>query len=249
MAERSGTIHDIFFRYSRDRGNHLFADIIPTLRPDVFNDQLQSADLEARFVNRETGIGLFARNGFRNGQAVFTFDGQAYTENSTNGKYQNQRDAVIGPQCAVVVGTEGWQSGIEGGNSIYMDPDQQSPLRYLNHSCEPNVCLPQEHFKLAFMATRAIDEGEQITADYSFLETNSEWQMSCNCGSPNCRKVIRSIQHLSTEYVAKKWEEIPDYMRWIYLSQAQDPRLREYLNKKGFRVALNDFGKDFERID
>lgn len=61
---------------------------------------------------------------------------------------------------------------------------QQSPARYVNHSCDPNTRSNGR----ADIARRPIRRGEEITADYG-----REWILGsfhCRCGSPRCRRMI-----------------------------------------------------------
>jgi len=57
---------------------------------------------------------------------------------------------------------------------------------YINHSCEPNCGIKN---KLKIVAMRDIESGEEITIDYAMTES-SEYSFKCNCGAPNCRKIV-----------------------------------------------------------
>lgn len=71
---------------------------------------------------------------------------------------------------------------------------------FLNHSCNPN-CGIQGTLKI--IAIRDIEPGEEITFDYAMCES-SEYEIKCNCGSSNCRKVITGndwkIKELQKKY-------------------------------------------------
>jgi hypothetical protein len=58
---------------------------------------------------------------------------------------------------------------------------------YMNHSCEPNVGFDDIG---NFVAMRDIVNGEELTWDYSFNETNPNFIMQCECGTPSCRRAI-----------------------------------------------------------
>jgi histone-lysine N-methyltransferase SETD1 len=60
-----------------------------------------------------------------------------------------------------------------------------SPLRFANHSCAPNLHLKVEQGRVAFYAMRDIAEGEELTADYG--ETHHQGRLACRCGAPRCR--------------------------------------------------------------
>ena len=85
----------------------------------------------------------------------------------------------------------------EGGNDYMLQIDDDlyfvatnneelEDADYLNHSCDPNCGL---HDTLKVVAMRDIEPGEEIAFDYAMTDS-SNYQMKCECGSPNCRKVI-----------------------------------------------------------
>lgn len=59
--------------------------------------------------------------------------------------------------------------------------------RYLNHACEPTCISPGYGFEIAVCDIAA---GEELTDDYGTL--NIDVSFTCGCGSPQCRKEIRS---------------------------------------------------------
>lgn len=75
-----------------------------------------------------------------------------------------------------------------------------NPIVYLNHSCEPNVVIKAD-FNIE--AIRPIKKNQEILIDYSTIEDDSSWKMPCSCGNFNCRKVIRSFNHLPDD--VKAW--------------------------------------------
>lgn len=62
------------------------------------------------------------------------------------------------------------------------------PLRYTNHSCQPNAVLRIRGGRVEIYAMRAIAVGEELTADYG--ETHHEGRLTCRCGAPNCRGAL-----------------------------------------------------------
>jgi hypothetical protein len=60
---------------------------------------------------------------------------------------------------------------------------------FINHSCDPNVWLADEH---TLVARRDIAAGEELTTDYALFEGDEDdvkpWE--CRCGSPLCRRRI-----------------------------------------------------------
>lgn len=58
------------------------------------------------------------------------------------------------------------------------------PLRFANHSCDPNMVLKVQQGRVAFYALRDIAEGEELTAGYG--STHHAGRLRCQCGAPNC---------------------------------------------------------------
>lgn len=59
------------------------------------------------------------------------------------------------------------------------------PLRFANHSCQPNMVLKVQQGRVAFYALRDIAEGEELTARYG--ETHHAGRLTCLCGAPGCQ--------------------------------------------------------------
>ncbi len=62
------------------------------------------------------------------------------------------------------------------------------PMRYTNHSCQPNARLVIRDGRVEFYARRAIEPGEEITVDYG--DTHHEGRLACRCGAPGCRGAL-----------------------------------------------------------
>ena len=58
------------------------------------------------------------------------------------------------------------------------------PLRYTNHSCQPNAVLRIRQGRVEFYAMRDVRAGEELTADYG--ETHHDGKLRCRCGVPGC---------------------------------------------------------------
>lgn len=58
------------------------------------------------------------------------------------------------------------------------------PMRYTNHSCQPNARLCIRQGRVEFYALRDIGIGEEITVNYG--ETHHEGRLACRCGAPGC---------------------------------------------------------------
>ena len=62
------------------------------------------------------------------------------------------------------------------------------PMRYTNHSCQPNARLCIRQGRVEFYALKAITAGEEITVDYG--ETHHEGRLRCRCGVAGCRGAL-----------------------------------------------------------
>ena len=62
--------------------------------------------------------------------------------------------------------------------------ESADPMRYTNHSCQPNARLCIRQGRVEFYALRAIAPGEEITVNYG--ETHHEGRLQCRCGAPGC---------------------------------------------------------------
>lgn len=70
----------------------------------------------------------------------------------------------------------------------------QEPERYVNHSCEPNT----KAMNNSDIAIKNIKKDEEIITDYGTYDAIGQ-DFTCNCGSKNCRKVIKrkNVKRLS----------------------------------------------------
>lgn len=100
------------------------------------------------------------------------------------------------------------------------------PARYLNHSCDPNVCVKgggggggrdaddddndcglNPNGSYDFIAFRDIDAGEEIRFDYETTEYEVGAFSECRCGSASCRGVVRGYHHGGSEAVLARYGE------------------------------------------
>lgn len=85
-------------------------------------------------------------------------------------------------------------------------PEEWKPL---NHSCDPNAWLEG----LNLVARRQIEKGEAITVDYATFCGPSMEAFDCQCGSTQCRKVIRGTDCLEPSIIARYGDHVSDYVR------------------------------------
>jgi SET domain-containing protein len=100
------------------------------------------------------------------------------------------------------------------GPDLYIGPSG-SYDDWINHCCEPNCGMIITGRKAELFAIRDIAAGEQISFDYSTVMAEEGWEMTCLCGSPACRKTIRTGRHLPAELKEKylRLGMLPEYNR------------------------------------
>jgi SET domain-containing protein len=62
------------------------------------------------------------------------------------------------------------------------------PMRFTNHSCQPNARLCIDYGRVEFYALRDIGVGEELTVDYG--QTHHAGQLTCRCGAADCRGAL-----------------------------------------------------------
>jgi len=86
---------------------------------------------------------------------------------------------------------------------------------FLNHSCEPNARVVKKVNKLFIYAVQEVKPSEEILFDYSTLTASDDiWEMKCNCGSQNCRGVIKQFKTLPKKIKEKylSLKMVPKYI-------------------------------------
>ena len=58
------------------------------------------------------------------------------------------------------------------------------PMRYTNHSCQPNARLCIRNGRVEFYALRDIAPGSEICVNYGV--THHEGRLACRCGAVDC---------------------------------------------------------------
>lgn len=114
------------------------------------------------------GLGLFATSPIHVGEVVMTLGG-----------------SVIDDQTLASLTHPYSSLSVEDGVHLLIDPAH--PVRYGNHSCDPNLW----HMDATTVtARRPIPPGEELTIDYATHTGTETWTMSCRCGSQRCRGTV-----------------------------------------------------------
>ena len=90
------------------------------------------------------------------------------------------------------------------------DAEREGSMIFSNHSCDPNIGVQGQ---IVFVAMRNIQAGEELTHDWATTDDDT-YQMACNCGTENCRKVITG-QDWRRKDLQEKYR---GYMSW-YLQE------------------------------
>lgn len=64
--------------------------------------------------------------------------------------------------------------------------ERELSMLYSNHSCDANLGVRGE---ISFVAMREIRAGEELTHDWCTTD-DDDYSVECECGSPNCRKIL-----------------------------------------------------------
>jgi uncharacterized protein len=133
--------------------------------------------MKYKFQQSRIGIGAFATEEISLGETIKYFTGEVL----------NTKDVLK----RVGGGTLRRDDPLQIDDDLYVVVDDTS--LYFNHSCDPSAAVRGYNELFAY---RTIGVGQEITFDYStvvgFAVLNSCWAMTCECGSPKCRKTIRS---------------------------------------------------------
>ncbi|MFH1253379.1 MAG: SET domain-containing protein-lysine N-methyltransferase [Candidatus Uhrbacteria bacterium] len=157
--------------------------------------------------------GVFANRQIEKDEVVFDFKGPIV-------KYPFYPNDYKGP-C--------W---LNFGYRIWGVPLNNTPWRFVNHSCCPNVGfgVPGQ-----VVAMRQIKKDEEIVIDYSITEgTAKKWKLKCHCLAKNCRGIITSIQYLPQEIFDQQKKYIPKFLRDCFLAEKtyQKPKVKGLFAKR-----------------
>jgi hypothetical protein len=108
---------------------------------------------------------------------------------------------------------------VEEGLHLLLDPTH--PVRYGNHSCDPNLW---HRDATTVVARHDISPGQELTIDYATHTGVETWSMACRCGSPLCRRTVTGedwrLSRLQTAY-GDRWS--PPLLQRITATSEQRP--------------------------
>ncbi|MFN5422880.1 MAG: SET domain-containing protein-lysine N-methyltransferase [bacterium] len=133
--------------------------------------------------NSISGYGIYATRNIDRGEVIYRGEGrpQRLVSRSHVDKNWSEDEKLNFRRYAYPIGKDIYAIWDE-------DPSEWSPQ---NHSCEPNTAFSG----LNTIAIKDIQKGEELTLDYAtFLDETME-PFECNCGSTQCRRIIRGASN------------------------------------------------------
>jgi hypothetical protein len=150
------------------------------------------------------GRGLFVSRDVAPGEVILRFTGP-----------------VIGLAEALAKG-EDQANPLQVGPREYID--LEPPGVFINHSCDPNAGVRDD---VVLVALRAIPAGKEVRFDYSTSMWEEKWTMVCQCGSPDCRGLVRDFPLLAGE-VRARYLSLGVVQRFIITGLAQEGCTRSW---------------------
>jgi uncharacterized protein len=146
---------------------------------------------DAEKIKKGYEAGLFARQNIKKGEVVFTVQGVE----TVSFVPRNSHEALHWFPHSLGIRPYTW-----------INPSNNEPLRYINHSCNPNVGIKNS---IKIVALRDIEKDEHITIDYSITEIDPRFGMKCICGEKICRKTIKAIDSIPEKQFKKYKGYVP----------------------------------------
>lgn len=172
------------------------------LKKEEGNYELKKSEIE--------GWGWYARRDFVRNEVISKYLVGRYEDIRIGDDIEEGSDFDHGAvQCGVT----------EKGDALYIGVPN-SPRRFINHSCEPNVGISRHPrseggWDSFIIAICDIKTGDEIVLDYSTTQLE-KWEMEgCRCGKENCRHTVTDFAHISPDLQEKyiKMGIIPDWMK------------------------------------
>ncbi len=159
----------------------------------------------ARLAVRETHLGksVFAASSFAQGETVTRFSGRRVGPERVRARPAGVDDRFVQVALAEYMGPSGRVDDL------------------INHHCDPNAGLRFTTGGVFLVAIRPIAAGEEIGWDYATTVGDPGWRMTCRCGAPACRGVVRGFADLPEER-----------RRWFSARDLVAPYLREPVEER-----------------
>lgn len=142
------------------------------------------------------GCGLFAQTFIAKGEMVCIKGGHIF-----NRATLREVQKTLGP------------AEIQIGENLFIGPltadERDGSMIFSNHSCDPNIGVQGQ---IVFVAMRDIQAGEELTHDWAMTDDDN-YEMTCNCGAINCRKIITGQDWRKKDLQEKYGEYLSWYLR------------------------------------
>ncbi len=142
------------------------------------------------------GRGVFAHKAFRPGDLILCFKGPVVAEELLPEPYHAVSDLYL-----------------QIGERLFLGPSGEVD-DYVNHSCNPSAGIREVGDEFWLVAIKPIGPNDEVTFDYSTTMDDDGWQMSCRCGSSECRTVIRDYKRLPAN-IQQKYLELGIIPRFL----------------------------------
>lgn len=143
----------------------------------------------------KTGMGVFTTIQIPANLPIMEVRGPVYVEKNIPDAYYSKY-LQVGPNTFL-----GPSGGIEDN---------------INHSCNPNCMVHVVGNRVVLYSLYVILPNTELTFDYSTTSTDTpdKWQMNCQCGDFNCRKIISGFQNLDPALQQKMMDKgiVPLYI-------------------------------------
>ena len=129
-----------------------------------------------------SGRGVFAGRDFKAGEKILDFSGPILSREELPSEILNPEDDRF----------------LQIDRDLFLGPSGKID-DLVNHSCDPNTAILIKNDQVSLWAIKNIKIGEEISYDYSLQMFNEDWTMKCQCGTKNCRQIVREYRFLSQE--------------------------------------------------
>ncbi len=128
--------------------------------------------------SRIDGTGCYAGKDFKKDDVIGEYTGEHINEEEADERYEDEEKTYL----------------FDIGDGDYIDAmHEDNPIKYINHSCDPNCESEQDGKRILIRALRDITAGEELTYDYHLIvDEDDEDDHTCRCGSPHCRGTQRA---------------------------------------------------------
>ncbi len=131
------------------------------------------------------GRGVYASAPIASGERVLEYVGERITRDEAERREQARQERQRqGKDACVYIFELNDRHALDGE---YAD----NPVRFINHSCEPNCRSEIDRDRIWIVANRDIATGEELTFDYGYTYREG-LQHPCRCGAATCAGFIIS---------------------------------------------------------